>query len=151
MAKKDSKIGSRLKPAAKDLGIGLIIITLSLLLTTSPRLAFGLPLELPPGYEPFGGRIIQKIECHSICVADGGDIGTFLKVGPPREGEFMKTPATKLYEYKNLEEGTWVLGLANDEDKVCKRINYLKSALFRTIKCDKKGEGKEILIMGTSR
>lgn len=113
--------------------------------------SLNISLDLSAGGTPFGGRIEDKIDCDAVCVADKGDIGTYIKVGEPRGGEFMKTPFTKVYEYKSEKERNWTLGLANNNDKVCKKLNIAKSIAQKRIVCDKKGEGKEIQIMGTSQ
>lgn len=139
-----------------------LFITVMALATTSvlflflitPQNYLNAALGLPGfGFEdtPFGGRIKYKIDCDAVCVTDGGDVGTFLEIGPPKGGKFMKTPLTKVYEFNSIKVMNWTLGLAINQGKICKKLNKIKSVIQRRIVCDKNGEGKEIKIMGTSK
>ena len=134
----------------------LAIIVVSLLSLSLPKHNLA-DLILPglPGFSfldtPFGGRIEDKINCDTECVADGGYIGTYLKIGSPVGGKFMVTPLTKVYEFYNIQDRNWTLGLANDQERVCKKLNIAKSAAEQRIVCDEKGKGKEIKIMGTTK
>lgn len=55
---------------------------------------------------PFGGIIMVQIPC--TC-----SVGTLLIVGPPAGGEFILTPASKIYRNFSPFPSNWVLGLAN--------------------------------------
>lgn len=58
------------------------------------------------GITPFGGRVIASIPC-------GCDPGfSMVTVGPPRGGTFIKSPVTRVYQYRKVSSRKWVLGIA---------------------------------------
>ncbi|MEK7559714.1 MAG: hypothetical protein AAB522_00215 [Patescibacteria group bacterium] len=65
---------------------------------------------------PFGGQILTKIKCKC-----GGKLGAkeVFMVGPPKRTVVAVTSATKVYDYRSLNVGNWVLGISTGQ-VVCK-------------------------------
>ena len=85
---------------------------------------------------PFGGRIITTIGCS----CSPGT--TWITVGPPRGGSFLKTPATRVYAKNRVQIGRAVLGLALPVQLPC-----LQTAVPA---CVPIGFGNPINIIGTN-
>ncbi len=72
-----------------------IATTLIVLATPLSALAF-----------PFGGQISTVVPCYNQAI--------FARIGPPRGGDYVWTPATKLYQFGPPSfVGQWLLGLAS--------------------------------------
>ena len=82
------------------------------------------------------GGTVQKM---TICTCSATIL---LKVGGPVGGDFMVTPATKLYANFNFTPGHWVLGLAAPASIPC--------MVYKGNSCTQEGSGKPIIMMGTS-
>lgn len=65
---------------------------------------------------PFGGQILTKLKCKC-----GGKLGAkeTMMIGPPRRTMVAVTSATKVYDYRSLNVGNWVLGISTNQ-VVCK-------------------------------
>jgi len=61
---------------------------------------------------PFGGQILSVQKCK--CGAKMG-VKEVIMVGPPRRTMVAVTSATKVYDYKALRGGNWVLGRSNNQ------------------------------------
>lgn len=61
---------------------------------------------------PFGGQILTKLKCKC-----GGKLGAkeVFMVGPPRRTIVAVTSATKVYDYRSLNVGNWVLGVSTNQ------------------------------------
>lgn len=87
------------------------------------------------GMSVLGGMVQNQ----TICTCSGTIL---LKVGGPVGGDFMVTPATKLYANFNFMIGHWVLGLALPASIPC--------MVYKGNSCTQEGSGKPIIMMGTS-
>jgi len=120
--------------------VGLIFIPLT------PLPAYAIEVTNPFGNHPFGGKILDKTSCNCPL-----PYGTLIDVGPPRGGSFLFVGGvtslfgigSKLYEYKALDEGNWVLGLAKGPPLPCTQWTL-------TGQCKEEGQGSYISIIGTS-
>jgi len=66
------------------------------------------------GGNPFGGRITYR----EVCACSNN---MYLRVSAPRGGEFMYQPGhTKLYEFGQIRENIWLLGLWQGQ-QVCRQ------------------------------
>jgi hypothetical protein len=108
-------------------------------------------LTNPLGVQPFGGRILDTQTCNCPLGAGLATFGSkWIEVGDPRGGQFIYLQGlssfvglgSKLYEYKELDEGNWVLGLAAGPPLQCQYIGFCFGC------CSK--FGKRISIVGTS-
>ena len=95
-----------------------------------------------PGKTPFGGKVRRVTEC-SFFFCDGAY--EKISVGPPRGGTFMTGPNTTLYEFFDISEGNWILGLGGD-DIICYQFRCVKEFCA----CFPNGKGPQIEIIGTS-
>lgn len=87
------------------------------------------------GMSPFGGMVTKFIVC--TCSSS-----ILITVGPPVGGDFLVTPATKLYANFTFTPGHWVLGLALPTSLQC--------LVYAGTSCVNVGSGKPIIMMGTS-
>ncbi|MBI2003798.1 MAG: hypothetical protein HYS78_02375 [Parcubacteria group bacterium] len=99
-------------------------------------------LDLTANGIPFGGKVRRVTEC-SFFLCDGAYEKVL--VGPPRGGTFMTGPNTALYQFYDISEGNWVLGLGGD-DIICYQFRCVKEFCA----CFPNGQGPQIEIIGTS-
>lgn len=75
------------------------------------------------------------------CTCSGAQL---LTIGPPRSGDFLFQPGiSRLFSFYSIKIGSLVIGLAAPTPVACK--------VYVGINCVSQGQGKPILIMGTSK
>lgn len=84
------------------------------------------------------GGPIKKIVA---CTCSGSQL---LTIGPPRSGDFIFQPGTsRLFSFWSIKVGSNVIGLSAPTPIAC--------MVYVGISCVNQGQGKPILIIGTSR
>lgn len=84
-----------------------------------------------------GGPIIAI----RVCTCTGSQL---LTIGPPRSGDFLFQPGTSiLFPFRSIKVGSNVIGLSAPTPIAC--------LVYVGIKCVSQGQGKPILIIGTSK
>ena len=137
-----------------SIGTGLLLINGSS--------AISLPGVSIPGVSsniPFGGKIESSDRCDAIC----GDKfqGHLIHVGNPKGGDFVDDNTTTVYREKSFSVGSWVVGLAKNQERSCGGVTTEK-AIEAVIKCffgdcnpenacADHGKGKVISKIGTSK
>lgn len=61
-------------------------------------------------FEPFGGKVLSNSVPGIACLDSVGPI-TIIPFGNSPSGLYVSTPATKKYNYNQLNSGNWILGL----------------------------------------
>lgn len=114
------------------------------ILAVATILAFGLFFAFPNkglaligGSSPFGGRVSARIPC--TCGAD-----SLIFVGPPVGGQFILSPASRVYKNYGVFPPNWVLGLASGFSTCLVLVPSIPPT------CVPSGNGPIIKIMGTS-